>query len=252
MARYVRRFTAPQVPLVHREFLTAIRLANEAGRPQTARLLQLAHIEYQRGLREVAVKTSKLATKGIKEQLSKTARRPDTGVRPHLRDGIRSAPLGPIGGLESGIVQVASLAALENVVNPDDPNKVPYWIVQEEGSRANIGRTLVGFFYDRGFQGPTKPAPGYTGTAGAQPLFAPGTLIPGPRGGRGGKGVITNPIPARHFVRDGRLPALAEYRRDLNRVQVEASKNIAAAFAAGKPPVRPVRRPRRLRRRGLS
>lgn len=230
MARYVRAFILQNAGELHVLFQEVILLARDAARLNpaergTAALVERAYRDWMRELDALAALTAVQATEAIKAELAATARRPDTGVRPHLRDAIRCRPyaiVGPRGvrgGVPTGSVGIADLQALERVKNPFDPKGVPYWIVQEKGTARNVGRTLRGYFYDRGHTNPTRPAPGYTGTKGAQPLFLPGRLgnMPrsvaggiGPKGGKGGKGVIQNPIPARHFIGDAVHPGGAD------------------------------------------
>lgn len=247
MARFVTSFDLVDVALVHREFLVAIRNAEQLGQTGTAALLKAAHADYNALLRRASVKHAAKAQAAILFQLEMTARRPDTGVKPHLRDHIRCRPISPVGPLELGSVGVADLNELEKVRNPEDG--FAYWEVQEEGTTANVGREIRGFFYDRGYRGATRPAPGYTGNkAVAQPLFAPGTLIPGPRGGLGGKGTIRNPIPARHFVRDGARKAGVNWQAEMRSVERATLRELTAVLAPG--PVRRAgaRRLTRLRR----
>lgn len=241
MTTYVRAFIVTDIVQVHEAYQRVIRRARTAG-PRakgTVALLERSYREFNRNLDLLAVTTAKDADLRIKEQLAKTARRPDTGVAPHLRSGIKSAPLRTPGPFATGAVGIVNLARIERIVNPNDPSRVPYWIVQEEGSRANVGRTIFGYFFDRGFSNAQRPAPGYTGTANAQPLFSPGRAgnLPasvqggiGPRGGKGGKGVIRNPIPARHFVRDGANKARADWRLGIDRIERASLRDIQVAL----------------------
>lgn len=254
MARYVRSFIVESSGEVHLAFQEAILNARAAVRvnpanASTVRVLERAYREWMADLDRLAVITAADATNAIKRVLSETARRPDTGVRPHLRDAIVSRPFTVLKGVPTGSVGVADRGRLERVTNPFDARGVPYWIVQEEGTSRNVGRTLRGYFFDRGHTNPTRPAPGFTGTAAAQPLFLPGRVggMPssvgggiGPRGGQGGKGVIRNPIPARHYVERGADDARARWRARVALNEARAMQQAAAAVSGLR---RPARRP---------
>lgn len=244
MARYVRAFVVEDIVAVHAAYQQVIRHARQLG-PRgrgTVSLLEASYRKFNSELDALAVLTAHDASTKIKARLQKSARRPDTGVAPHLRNAIRSAPLRTPGPFATGAVGVADLDKLEKVVNPHDPQRVPYWIVQEEGTSANVGRVIFGYFFDRGFANAQRPAPGYTGSPRAQPVFLTGRLgnMPGsvrggigPRGGKGGKGTIRRPIPARHFVRDGADSARNNWKAGINRIERDSLQDIRVALGVG-------------------
>jgi hypothetical protein len=251
--RYVTGFVVDDILTAHQMFEKVLLHARALG-PQakgTVVLIESAYRLFNADLNELARVSAIDAEKKMREQLRKTAKRPDTGIAPHLRSALKARPIRTVGRLGTGVVGVADKNALEKVTSPVDG--FAYWKVQEEGTRANVGRTIRGYFFDRGYANPTRPAPGYTGTPAAQPIFRPGRLgnLPrsvsggiGPQGGQGGKGVIRNPIAARHFIRDGAARAHVDWLAGLRAVEVTALANLRAAIRPG-----PARRVRRARRR---
>lgn len=262
MANFVTGFIPDDIVAVHRYFQRVIVHSRQTG-PQSAattRLLEAAYRTFQLELNELARVSALDAQKKMRERLRKTAKRPDTGVTPHLRTSLTARPLRGTGPFATGAVGVADKAHLEKARSPVDD--FAYWKVQEEGTRANVGRAIRGYFFDKGFVNATRPAPGFTGTPAAQPLFRSGRLgnFPasvsggiGPRGGKGGKGVIKNPIRARHFIRDGAQAAHANWLAGLRLVESSTLANIRAALGGGRVVRRaPTRlRGRPVRRRGL-
>lgn len=247
MSTYARIFVNISVGEIAREFDKVLALATRLKLPAAEAEILKAFTDYNRGLDRIAKATAVSSRALIEKQLAITAKRPDTGMRPHLRSNIRSRPLLPNSRIATGAVGVADIKALERAVNPADRQKVPYWKVQEEGTTKNVGRTLKGYFFDKGLTNATRPAPGYTGSKSAQPLFRPGFTSTGagtgPRGGRGGKGVITHPIKARHFVRDGADKALIDYKNEMRALESATITELARVFGGPGGAGRYVRRP---------
>lgn len=170
--------------------------------------------------------------------LAATRRRDDTRVAPHLRNLIQSRPasLG-VADLPIGAVGLARISTLDRAVNPHTPGYGTYWRAQEYGTGAGgvpsqRGRQLRGFFYQAGFSNPQRPQSAYRGAGDPKyPIFLPGRTggLPanvkggiGPRGGRGGLGVIHHEIAPRRFLRDAADLTYAEYLTGVKAVQARA------------------------------
>jgi len=235
MAKYRRAFIAPDVLAVHAAFdrvlRSAARLDRLGGPGGSTRAVALrAYLVFNRELEALAVRTAADATKRIILRIEKTASRPDTGVRPHMRDAVVSRPF-QFGGvrLQTGAVGVADEDVLDALVDPLYPAAGSYWLAQELGTRKHMGRVLRGYFYGPGFSNPdvpraTRPNP-------LQPLFVPGAARAGPAGGGGGKGTIQRPINPRFFVRDGANAAAAEWRRGMARIETTTLKSLNAVIS---------------------
>jgi hypothetical protein len=192
-------------------------------------LLRVAQTN-RRALNELAARTAANATARIRERLAATAVRPGTGVQPHLASLIVSRPLLP----NTGSVGVASEARLNRAINPHTPGYGPYWRAQEYGTGSpevpsQVGRQIFGLFYGPGATGGSRPQSQYSGGGGPHPIFIPGGR--GPRGGAGGKGVISVEIQARHFIRDGADLAAAEWQREMRRLDRRAASALRRARA---------------------
>lgn len=256
---YRRIFVIADIASVHREFQLAIAecvRVNSAARGRGARppaqaierQLRREHALFQQRLDALAVKTAATATTAIQRRLKQTARRPSTGEKPGLHNLIRSRPLPRIAGFATGAVGVADQAVLERAVDPDYPQFGTYWLAQELGTRKHIGRTIRGYFGTAGFADIEVPRSQYSGGSGPHPVFSP--LIVGPRGGRGGPGLIRHEIHARHFVRDGANAARATWQADLRAIEASTIRDLAAVLTGTVPP-RGARRARPgTRRRG--
>jgi hypothetical protein len=206
-------------------------------------------VKNRQELNAAAARTAADATKYIRARLAATAVRPDTGVAPHLADLIESRPLIP----NTGTVGIANEDKLNRAINPNTPGYGPYWRAQEYGtgpaSQSHVppgtpaipsqkGRQLRGYFYGPGVTGGTPPQSQYRGGGGPHPIFIPSSVRSGPRGGRGGKGVISKEIDARHFIRDGANLAAVEWRREMRRLDDAAARSLGRVIA------RPARRRR--------
>lgn len=241
MARYVRALILADVGRLHREWQLVIAEAERANRDTkgqlagTVRLLKVAYRIFNRELGELARDCSAIAEVEMRRHLDRSAKRKATGVGPHLRSKLRARPFDVgVGPFQTGAVGIGDEDAMNDLVDPEFPGAGPYWQTQEYGSTAHVGREIRGFFFDARFTNPTRPARGYTGNkAIAQPLFLPGSVATGPRGGSGGKGTIRQPIRARHFIRNGARDAEVHWRAGLARIEAQSRAAVRAARAEG-------------------
>lgn len=118
--------------------------------------------------------------------------RPDTlgGGGPRLEDYLEVDPLLVI----PGSIGIANESLLDD--------NVPWWVTNEVGNSANVGRILFGAFFGQG--GESRPS---ASESRVHPLFEPRGA-----GEFGGSGVIQHAIPARYFVRDSVAEIQAEWR----------------------------------------
>lgn len=247
MALYERAFVVENAAQIHKLFQTTILEAEAVERLQrrrglsvagaTRRNLLRAYGTWQREMDDLSRATAAEATKAIKEKLKTTAKRPDTGVGPHLRDLIRCRPLS-VGGFTTGSVGIADIGELNKAVNPLGPQYGPYWFAQEEGSTRNVGREITGFFFGTGYAGP--PSPPDPAQSRQHPIFVTGAQGAaafggagfdggaGVAGGRGRRMLIQRPIQARHFIRDGANQARGAWFAGLRRIEDEALARLVA------------------------
>lgn len=153
---------------------------------------QIAAIQTQfsNELDAMAAKTALYADKAIVADLRGKLVRDPTGNRPGIEGSIWSTPVST-GPFSFGMVEVALIANLDATVG--DVSGVPYWALQEFGSSAMLGRVIHGVF---------------VGGAGVSfPSQSEFRLHPAFVAGPGGWGTINQPIPAKHFLRDGTAEA---------------------------------------------
>lgn len=252
MATYERIFVIPDVGRTHILFRDLFRLAEqiekEAGRTPgapraaaTMRELLRAYASFNSQLDDLAKVTAAAATKEIRRQIGLTAVRPDTGVKPHLRDLIRCRPLRPAGKLATGTVGIADIDWLNKAINPASPEYGTYWMAQEFGSTAQVGRVIRGFFFGSGYGGaPSAPQAQYAGGGGPHPIFVTARSQralygdsgfsggAGSQGGVGGFGTIRHPIRPRHFIQKGADQALGEWRRGIRLITKDVETQLRA------------------------
>jgi hypothetical protein len=159
-----------------------MRLRIRMRRPDLADRLLEEYGVLRDAMLELAIRASLFATEELKRSEHDTRVRPDTqgDGGPRLEDFLEAKPVGPQ-NLVPGSIGVANEDLL-------DAN-VPWWITNEIGNSTNVGRILYGFFY-----GADDEAPPDMTQFRVHPLFAPGWS---PVSGRG---IISNPIPARRFI----------------------------------------------------
>lgn len=143
-------------------------------------------------LLELAIRASAFGTRELRRREHDTRVRPDTQGQggPRLGDSLVSEPVGPQNILP-GSVGVAN----EDVLDQN----VPWWLTNEKGSSALVGRRIYGYFY--GEDDAAAPA---AEDFRVHPLFQPGYSPVS------GGGVIRNPIPARWFIAKS-VPEIERY-----------------------------------------
>lgn len=268
MANYVRIFAVSNVASIHRDYLTAIKLAREieltyaraghrtlaAQSAATLRELQRAYADFNRDLDRVAKETASNARKAIRGQIAASRVRPDTGNGPHLRDVIRAHPIDVVGGgIATGAVGVADVAVLDQLVNPNSPQYGPYWRSQEYGYKFR-GQQLtgvIGGFYGAGFgSGPFRADSAFKGRPGPHPLFLVGHTAAGlaasvgfgaPKGG--GLVRFTTPLKPRRFIQKGSDAAEVVWRAQLARIEQTQHVRLRAITSPAARAGRRARRP---------
>lgn len=225
MAHYRTGFQVLGVLAVHEQFIETqlfLRRAALNPRRRTLALAELArvekaHLQLGRELEGLAQRSAADAETEIRRQLQKTRKRPDTGLRPHLRDAIVARPEGPGGfRVPTGEVGIADVDELDKVVNPLTPDAGPYWRTQELGSTAHLDRQIHGLFFGPGATGGgEEPDPGQFRV---HPVFIAGA---------GGLGTIQRPIVARHFIAKGARIAGRRWLAQLKVIQARALSNLA-------------------------
>lgn len=260
MPTYQRIFTVATVAETHRLFQEAVTLArrrDQAARRAgvgatgaTERLLLRAYGDWQRGLDSLAKDTALLAKSEMRRWLARTAVRPDTRTRPHLRELLIARPLRPaFGAFATGAVGVADEASLDKAINPHTPGYGPYWRAQEKGTgsaevRSQVGRRIRGYFYSAGLSDPQRPI--NPPPSPPQPIFIPGRPLSfggatlqggiGPRGGRGGPGTIRREIQGRHFIERGADTAEIAWRAAVKRNEAQALLELEAVLGSAAVP----------------
>lgn len=245
MAVYQRIFSNPDVADTHVLFLKAVRAAElvdaerrRAGLPAIAAAtraqLLRAYDEFNRDMESHAQITAQRARENMQRRLKQTAKRPDTGLRPHLRQALLARPLRRFGPIATGEVGIAPEENLDKVVNPTSPSYGPYWRAQEFGTgssevKSQKGRVIHGYFFDTGLQNPTVPQKNRSD----QPIFVSGRAggVPvkggiGPKGGKGGRGVIGQEIQGRHFIRDGANDTLPGWLAGIRRIERQTERRL--------------------------
>lgn len=242
MATYQRIFVVQNSATIYRLFLEDIAAARRtdlarqrANLPPitraTQRVLLSALRDYEAGLRDIANQTAAITQQSMRDRLDQYIQatgRGSTGRTPNLKMRTTARRLPPLAGAETGNVGVAPEEVLDRAVNPDTPGYGTYWRAIEfgtgrEGVPAQRGRVIRGLFTGRapGYADATRPLAIYRG-GGPHPIFIPGSAGTalglsgiGPRGGKGGYGVIRREIRPAHFIRNGANDGLKVWRREL-------------------------------------
>lgn len=238
MATYSDIFVVTDVAAVYDRIIRCIEAARRGDKVRSNRglpaanaaiiaKLQFMQKDFQAQLRKIALLTSSRAELAIEDRLRKTQVRSDTGVSPHLRDRIVCRALGPVRGFESGAVGIAD----EQILNAGATGL--YWRSQEFGTgtaevgsitTAATGRLLRGYFYQTGFRGYPSPP---SGEFRAHPVFKPGAPF-GKEKIKSPLGVVAREIQGRHFIRDGKLLAAAQWRAQIDALQAEMIRQVDA------------------------
>lgn len=164
-----------------------------------------------RDLEYLAAAVAGAGTLSLIEKERSSRVRPDTlgGGGPRLEDFLQCDPIPEI----PGAVGVANEDVLDG--------GVPWWTTNEEGSSARVGGHIFGEFFSGGFGSGSFPD---SGMKRVHPLFEPGP--------EGGPGVIREPIPARHFVRDA-IPGIeARWLRGFREAKGKFDTELTEIFAA--------------------
>lgn len=218
---------------LEREVTETVQLLEADGTAATAAVLRDAYRVLVAELDRIAVEIAAKAEQYILEAESGSRLRPNpTGTQdPRLEDFLgRSAPLPAVNG---------SVGINDESVLYDN---VSWWWTQEEGYSGHVGRQIVGFFFASGYSDPSAPDPA---RSREHPLFVPGSAQKaaysalgfdggggGARGGAGRRMTIENPIPARHFVRDGAERAATEWHARVRAARQRFTVAVTKAMGA--------------------
>lgn len=150
-------------------------------RPVGADILLRGLSVFRAELERLSVDMAAFATEALRKHEHDTRVRPDTLGQggPRLGDNLLAEPL--LVGLVPGSIGVANETHLDGTV--------PWWITNEIGTSANVGRRLFGTFSEPGGESAPNGA-----LFREHALFRPGA------GPSSGAGTIENPIPARRFI----------------------------------------------------
>jgi hypothetical protein len=200
------------------------------GTPTQAVIIRQAYERLLVDLRSLAVEVAVKAEQWIKEAELHSRLRPR---------GAEGTPNQDFETIQDWLGQSHPLPGVEGAVgiNAEPPlyDNVDWWWTQEEGYAGHVGREVKGYFYDAGYSGPVAPDPA---RFREHPLFAAGkgpSGTGGPRGGKGRKMTIQNPIPARHFVREGVLKAETEWHRLHAQARRRFDRELARIFGQTAP-----------------
>lgn len=161
---------------------TEIRLRAEGDDIGADKILR-AYAKLRDGLLLLSEEVSIKGTEILRRTERDSRVRPDTlgGGGPRLEDFLEVEPITIIPG-SIGIADETLLDA-----------NVPWWVTNEIGNSANVGRILFGAFFGNS-GGDARPS---GSESRVHPLFEPRGA-----GEFGGSGMIEKPIPARYFIRD--------------------------------------------------
>ncbi|MDQ2876515.1 MAG: hypothetical protein M3Y33_17630 [Actinomycetota bacterium] len=150
-------------------------------RPVGADILLRGLTVFRADLERLGLDMAAFATEALRRHERDSRVRPDTAGQggPRLGDNLLAEPL--LVGLVPGSIGVANETHLDH--------SVPWWITNEIGSSANVGRQLFGAFFEPG--GEAAP---HGDLFREDALFRPGA------GPFSGVGYIENAIPARRFI----------------------------------------------------
>jgi hypothetical protein len=188
-----------------------------AKREELRRVLEQMWKSYDR----LGVDGPRRADQIIRRFIRQTAVRPPTSGR--LESGILSRALPT--AWPAGAIGVADIERLDlTAVNPNyhGKGKKSYWRAQEYGYSGAVGRIVPGFF----MPGRSRPS---AAEFRNHPYFERAGVDPAT--GKSPKGtpamVITKPIRARHFLRDGTAEFIAWREREMSRINRTAINRMA-------------------------
>lgn len=225
-AEFFQRYLPdPRLFRGYRHIQDAIDVYRAAREPQVAARLE-AELQALMVTTERQTAQDALAgTKIMQETLRRRLVRPET-AGPHLSSRIHSLPLPT--ELPAGAIGYGDIGQLDTAIDPDYPESGSYWRAQEYGSDAAVGRIVVGFFQP-GFAAPSEGEfrrhPYFTAAGG---FDAARGRLPGEEGSAPAMR-IKRPIPAKHFLRDGAVEAVAEHESQMQRLQSDAIDAMLAA-----------------------
>lgn len=211
---YTRVEADPDLLVGYKALQDAVILFRRGGQLGRARAALALLERFQAELTQLGVRSAEVADELIRGRIDATAVRPPTSGR--MRAAVISRPLAT--AFPSGAFGIADVDEL-NKSGRDrlGPKKIAYWMAQEFGSTAAIGRVVPGYF-----------EPGGAKPDGSQFRVHPFFQQVGPPAPRGTPAmVIENPIHARHFVRDGARDALAYHQRERAQIVSRAVKDMA-------------------------
>lgn len=207
MARYYGRIEAdPELAVAYVKLAQEIEAWLKRGRPDMAAKVTAVRDQLLRDFRKLSEQSARESEKLIRARVNATQTRPVSGPRRSLQiaPGVHSDALTNKVGFPGGEVGIGNLATLDAAaVNAKYAGAGEYWRAQEYGTHKHVGRAVRGFFTDARGGGGNRSRPD-----GAQfrnhPYFenvtkgSDGTYPKGtPRM------LITRPIHARYFMRDG-------------------------------------------------
>lgn len=233
MAEFVRTYIPdPRFRQGVKLIFDAIDVYIAARQPVIAARLQAELSAMESAIRVATESDARKADTLMAELLESRLVRPATRG-PHLAERIHSLPLDA--ALSEGALGYAATEELDRAVDPDYPESGTYWRAIEEGSEAQVGRVLVGYFQ-----------PGFAAPAASEfrqhPYFTPGGPLAAARGRLSGEGdsspagLVKNPIEAKHFLRDGSAMAAADHDTNMRRIQSGAIDAMLGATAVARTP----------------
>lgn len=204
----------PELVEAYVALVQTIKVYSAKGMPTQAAQARAA---YQRMLRDYELLSRRGAAKAdifIRDRLRQTAVRPPTSGR--LAAAVQSVPMSGVAAAGGGVA-IASIRKLDTLaVDPRFKDSGAYWRAQEYGTDAHVGRVVPGYFM------PGRSAPS-AGEFRNHPYFEQaGRGI----GGKAPKGtpamVITRPLHARHFLRDGTAAFAVWHALQTTRINTDA------------------------------
>lgn len=256
MPNYAREFVPVGLPLVIEASLMLEQQYVRSRQPNIAARIRAARLKFERDLRSLSTRYSKIADQEIKRVLASDPvsvargtsggrRRGGRGLRSHIKSR-------PLAGIPGG-VGVGDIDELQKAQDPDYPQDGSYWKVQERGYSGHVGREVYGHFYNspRGGEGYAPSQDRVRSDAFFRPE-SPGHKLR-----------IKNPIPAKFYLRDGSAEAGAKWMVEYDKIEArflrETEVAVLGSAARGgallpprstrRTPAKPRRRPpgRRLR-----
>lgn len=205
---FTRVFLMRGLEVVEREIRELFMTLRADGRPAQAQLVWEAYQAYLAELRRIARKIAVDAQAAIQDAEAGSRVRGHGGQGAALGDFIgKSEPLLDL----DGSVGINDTRYLEN-------SGVGWWWTNEFGFSGHEGREIQGLFFP----------------SATPPMSNPFSLDPTFRPGRGGKGVIENPIPAREFVLEGSNKVSGEWHAQIQQADARLIADIHRVMQKGR------------------